>query len=105
MKVDLDDEKAAIGLEKNSKDCKHGWNDGSCCCNCSNLVLVNRHPSNTLVEAKGSMLTTFGFGCKAMTFDESGEDENKIDRIIFSSSLHGMCELHCRNKPKTLSTR
>lgn len=91
-------ENEKISLEKNTKDCKHGWHDGSCCCNCSNLVLINRHPCNTLLEAKGSISTTFGYGCKSMTFAESGEDENKIDVIVFSSKLHGMCELHCRNK-------
>ena len=28
------------------KDCKYGWKDGSCCCNCNNQLKIMCHPRN-----------------------------------------------------------
>ena len=59
---------------------------GRCCCLCRFQVIVKKHPWNK-GKAKGSILQTMGYGCGA---DEDFEAPN---RIIFSDSKHGDCEM------------
>lgn len=84
-------------MKKKTSNCKHGWHDGSCCCNCINLVEINCHPMNKTV-GEGSILKRLGYGCKAKYGDEP---KNEVQTVIFSEKLHGMCELHFRN-PKPM---
>lgn len=80
---------------KRSQDCQVSKYDGDCCCNCKNLVLINKHPLNYTSYAKGSNSKSIAYGCVALYEDE---ENDKIRKITFSDNLHGMCELHMRNK-------
>lgn len=83
-----------IGIKK-TKNCTMSVFHGDCCCNCVNLVLINRHPMNTSYFAKGSICETVSYGCSARYGDET---ENTIRRITLNERGHGMCELHVRNQ-------
>ncbi|QHB38624.1 hypothetical protein filifjonk91_gp007 [Flavobacterium phage vB_FspS_filifjonk9-1] len=74
-----------------SSTCDKGYK-GDCCCNCKFQVKINKHPINP-DYAKGSILETFGYGCEVFRFLEDGSNDNQI---IFSKSIHGMCEMHVR---------
>ena len=82
-------------LELNFNDCEHGL-DGCCCCNCIHLVTINCHPANKEI-GNGSILKSFGYGCN-LKFED--EPKDRIQSIVFSEKLHGMCECHCKNKEK-----
>lgn len=86
-----------FGIKK-TKNCTTSVFHGDCCCNCVNLVLVNRHPTNRSHFAKGNISETVSYGCSARYGDE---DENRIRRITLNERGHGMCELHVRNEKNT----
>ncbi|MCP4100534.1 MAG: hypothetical protein GY750_03785 [Lentisphaerae bacterium] len=68
-------------------ECKeNGSYKGSCCCNCKHLTRVMKHPLNK-GEAKGSILTVFGYAC-------GSPSEQETKSVIFFDSEHGMCEMH-----------
>lgn len=73
------------------QDCDKGYK-GNCCCNCKFQVKINKHPINPDF-AKGSIEETFGYGCEVFRFFEDGSNDNQI---IFSKSIHGICEMHFR---------
>lgn len=81
--------------KKNKRKCKKGFIDGSCCCNCVNLVVINKHPMNITDESHGSISEIMGYGCKAKFGDEP---INEKERITFMTRKHGMCEPHFKNK-------
>ena len=90
--TDKNDFNATIGnTVLSAVQCEHGYM-GSCCCNCKFQVKINKHPINPDF-AKGSIKETFGYGCEVFRFLEDGSNDNQI---IFSKSIHGMCEMHVR---------
>jgi len=68
--------------------CKHGWKDGSCCCNCKNQLKLMKHPWNNDF-GKGLISEQCGWVCTGK-FDATSTD------AIYFDKEHGMCEMYCR---------
>jgi len=75
-----------------AKNCKKGWHDGSCCCNCQNQRKLMCHPWNKEF-GKGSIMESCGWVCLFPLDDGSSKGE-----VIFFDREHGMCELYTENK-------
>ena len=95
--------KALVKTAVSSSDCDKGYR-GDCCCNCKRQVKINCHPSNgnqkmygfledPIKVGKGSISTTFAWGCECFRGMTDGSDNNQI---IFMDTPHGMCEMHER---------
>jgi hypothetical protein len=57
----------------------------TCCCNCRNLVQINKHPGN-VDFGKGRVTERMGYGCLALW---------RLEHIVvFMDTNHGLCELH-----------
>ena len=67
---------------------KLAWDDGGCCCNCTNRLTLLKHPSNKL-ESKGSVGEETGlYACLAPEIIEGNSQA-----ILFDKE-HGYCEMH-----------
>jgi len=72
-------------IEETQVDHDGSWKDGMCCCNCSNLSVVRKHPWNTSNFSKGKVVEKMGFAC---TYGVE-------DRIVtFRDDKHGFCEMY-----------
>ena len=81
-------ESVAVSDELPEKSKHPGWHDGSCCCNCKNLLRLTKHPFND-GESKGAISEPFGYACIVRYDCDPGSQEG-----MFFTSKHGMCELH-----------
>lgn len=67
------------------------WKGGSCCCNCSSLMTLRKHPWNTSKFAKGPVNQKIGYVCTG--------GEERI--ATFMDSMHGMCEMYWPTEERT----
>ena len=82
----VDDHKVeSLEIEQVQVPHKGSWTEGSCCCNCANLVVLRKHPWNVSEFAKGSVQEKMGYACIY-------GNEERI--ATFMDSMHGMCEGH-----------
>jgi len=69
--------------------CEEGWETGECCCNCTGLVKLFKHPWNTI--NKGSIMDAAGLYACVRQFDEV----NRYEGVVFEFE-HGFCEMYER---------